>query len=667
MSYYRNFKASKLHAHCESCYSRRCRAPVEISVSCVIISCRALCGATFHLCKEEEHTLLCPNEKVPCLNAQFGCPFRMCRSKQAKHLEVCPASVICCSMEWNRWPLEDIQNDFYINLLKDDKEGEALDLSMAIRDQRYLCNRIKMKSLFPELVEEDDEPLPPEEEEGAVGGKPYSNGAEVNGGSDYPFGKGPTPATQKENIQEEKVAAAEERTLDRDKYDRYEMMFSMERGGCKQASIQNQDDKTVSKGSSKESEQNAVGGSVGHAPWQRGVLERVGQDMTAQEYNMYIVHNGRMLISFGQMAACTPREKDFVYGNLEPIPVMTLYNYKPPISYRGKRIHKKDYSKIPDTEHKYTDTSDLGLSEEDIHVTDEMYATLLCCAEKEVRGHKICETVGIDGNFVDIATQTYSYPTAPFQPDTSLADITADKELKLYVQTVTESITSRHDTTSCTFTFRCGHPFRRDEYPYHYKNVHADIQFSLEGWFEQRCPLAYLGCTYVRKNICPLAQKATISYHQNLSTFSLKPQVCGPVITTGEPGPPQAKQAKYEDSLGNLPYEVLCHIASFLDCFTLSQLALVSQLFRDVCATHLQERGMVSLKWRKKSYSHGGSRWKCSKVWEFSNLFSKVDRWCLGDEPSMSDHLKVCPFYQREMKTERIAVMLKDWKKNQLN
>lgn len=36
------------------------------------------------------------------------------------------------------------------------------------------------------------------------------------------------------------------------------------------------------------------------------------------------------------------------------------------------------------------------------------------------------------------------------------------------------------------------------------------------------------------------------------------------------------------------------------------------------------------------------------KVWEFSSLFSKVDRWCFDDVPSMSEHLKVCPFYQRE-------------------
>ncbi len=67
---------------------------------------------------------------------------------------------------------------------------------------------------------------------------------------------------------------------------------------------------------------------TGHAPWQEGVLERLGKELTPQEYNMYVVHHGRMLLTFGQIQACTPKEKDFVYGSLEPIPVQTLRSFK---------------------------------------------------------------------------------------------------------------------------------------------------------------------------------------------------------------------------------------------------------------------------------------------------------------------------------------------------
>ena len=69
-----------------------------------------------------------------------------------------------------------------------------------------------------------------------------------------------------------------------------------------------------------------------------------------------------------------------------------------------------------------------------------------------------------------------------------------------------------------------------------------------------------------------------------------------------------------EDSLSSLPYEVLCHMASFLDSLSLSQLALVSQLMRQVCSSLLQERGMVTLRWERKTYSHGGAKWRVKQM-----------------------------------------------------
>lgn len=45
-----------------------------------------------------------------------------------------------------------------------------------------------------------------------------------------------------------------------------------------------------------------------------------------------------------------------------------------------------------------------------------------------------------------------------------------------------------------------------------------------------------------------------------------------------------------------------------------------------------------------------------SQVWEFSCLFSSVDRWSFSNTPSMSDHLKTCSFYQREERTQPVAL-----------
>ncbi|MGH0176132.1 UNVERIFIED_CONTAM: hypothetical protein FKN15_072146 [Acipenser sinensis] len=240
----------------------------------MVINCRLHCGAVFHMCKEEEHKLLCPHEKVPCLNAEYGCPFSMLRFKLAKHLEVCPASTVSCSMEWNRWPLIETETILNENVMKEPYSEENLDLSMALRDQRVLLNSLKM---------------------------------------------------------------------------------------------------------------------------------------------------------------------------------------------------------------------------------------------------------------------------------------------------------------------------------------------------EQRCPLSYLGCTYSQKKFCPARQKAKVTYSQELSTFTLKPEV-SPLLFEGvKTNPTLRKRARNLDSLSSLPFEMLQHIAGFLDSLALSQLAQVSQYMREVCSTLLQERGMVSLKWEKKTYSHGGSSWRARK------------------------------------------------------
>ncbi|POI34312.1 hypothetical protein CIB84_001936 [Bambusicola thoracicus] len=43
-------------------------------------------------------------------------------------------------------------------------------------------------------------------------------------------------------------------------------------------------------------------------------------------------------------------------------------------------------------------------------------------------------------------------------------------------------------------------------------------------------------------------------------------------------------------------------------------------------------------------------------MWQFSSLFSRVDRWQLSDVVSMSEHLKECPFYKVERKTDPVLL-----------
>ncbi|XP_068572204.1 F-box only protein 40-like [Cebidichthys violaceus] len=649
------------HVHCDSCYSRRCRARVEVSVCCAVIPCRLHCGALFHLCKEEDHLLLCPKVRVPCLNAEYGCPLHLPRSSQAAHLQMCPASVVCCSMEWLRWPTDDTNPHsglaLQVNVLKEIQgQGEPLDLAMALVDQSDLYDRLKLKPVFPELIEADEEEIKDEKK------KETATGGSVNGVTDKENGLCENNAVE-ETLQNRVGQAS---GINKERYDLCEMMFGMDKGGCAVAQANQDNPKPGEKVKDKD---NALADidKTGQAPWQEGVLDRLGQELSPQEFNMYVVHHGRMLLTFGQIKACTPREDDFVYGSLEPIPVQTLHSFKIPDSYHysTRRVHHYDTS-LPPSEPRSVDTSDLVFKEEDCF-SDEAAATLLGYAEIEVRGHKISESNASDGLYVDVATQTHSFRTAPFQAKTTLAEVMVDRPLKLHLQLQSERVNSRNTRASCAFTFLCGHTFHRREFPTHFRNVHCDIQTSLSGWFEQRCPLSYLGCTYSQRRFQPSTHKAIVSYDQQLRSFNLRPTLVASVGDDSQPSRSSVDSSTTqrkrggrgggpEDSLSSLPYEVLCHMASFLDSLSLSQLALVSQLMRQVSSSLLQERGMVTLCWEKKTYSHGGAKWKAKPVWEFSHLFSSVDSWYMADIPPISAHLKVCPYYESSLHSEPVPL-----------
>ncbi|XP_053912702.1 F-box only protein 40 isoform X2 [Cuculus canorus] len=644
----------------------------------MVISCRLHCGATFHMCKEEEHQLLCPLEQVTCLNSAYGCPFSMARFKLAKHLQVCPASVVCCSMEWNRWPNVDSDTTLHKNIMKETLNEECLDTALALRDQKILFRTLKIADLFPEWRKKNEvEELMDEAmdgEEGAVGGV-------VSGSQDSDNKLSELSQREREDLAKDKEG------MDLGSYKTWENIFSKELLACQVTGSTANTGKNTEEASkktasaphaasstekAKEVPENAEEAKnqkpeqvtpntemTGLAPWQEGVLERLKKEVGVGDYNMYLVHHGGMLIRFGQLAACTPKEKDFVYGNLEAQEVKTVYTFKVPVSYCGKRARLGDAlgHKIP-TLDKSVDTSELGINLEELPKANIVRATLLCALEKELKGHEISEARGVDGLFVDFATQTYSFPLDPFPSNAVLADILDEESSpELHVELYTECVTRRHNKSSSAFTFTCSHFFRRDEFPSHFKNVHADIQSCLDGWFQHRCPLAYLGCTFVQNHFRPDGLKAKVIYSKPLKTFAIKPEVDTLLAESGKCISTVANRGRNTDSLSSLPVEVLKYIAGFLDSFSLSQLSQVSVLMRDICATLLQERGMVLLVWEKKRYSHGGTSWKArKKIWQFSSLFSRVNKWQRNDVACMSEHLKNCPFYQVEHRTDPVLL-----------
>lgn len=94
------------HDHCDNCVKwSNCLSANRSQSFCPIVSCELGCGAHFHVCKSDEHLLLCSEASVACLNASYGCSMLIRRRYLSKHLVQCAASVVHCSFEWNRWPL----------------------------------------------------------------------------------------------------------------------------------------------------------------------------------------------------------------------------------------------------------------------------------------------------------------------------------------------------------------------------------------------------------------------------------------------------------------------------------------------------------------------------------------------------------------------------------
>ncbi|CAL4130688.1 unnamed protein product, partial [Meganyctiphanes norvegica] len=130
-----------IHFHCEHCFKiSKCKEKPKTGFSCEIILCPLDCGHRFHVCKIDEHRLLCENQRVPCLNKSFGCPAEMSRRQISNHLPVCPASVVVCNAEWNRWSLgarerEKVTIGKNITSLYEPKN---IDMALALHDQELV-------------------------------------------------------------------------------------------------------------------------------------------------------------------------------------------------------------------------------------------------------------------------------------------------------------------------------------------------------------------------------------------------------------------------------------------------------------------------------------------------------------------------------------------------
>ncbi|XP_048831342.1 F-box only protein 30a [Brienomyrus brachyistius] len=749
------------HRHCVNCVNRRCMVRPEPGVSCDLVGCSLVCGAVFHSCKAGEHRLLCPRERVPCVNSDFGCPFTVPRHKIAAHLKVCPASVVCCTMEWNRWPVSYADRKSYENLSKDIDVVEQLDMALALQDQRMLLESLKVASMASKNV---NKRATLGEEVAVVSALPdakIANGIVGVDEESYSELYQATVETSRSLVAALDILSNTTKELDLVNGNITEKKSERTEAGSEGSREEDLDLEYADRqecDTESDCELGAVGGTDCEFPvgvlsdgnkWmeQNGFVEvledRLEEDgMT--EFDRRLPRNGFHPVwgqqikpgwdemdfdaaefrqpemdsfEIGQpendlevpyhsisfeaqelpgsqppalalpLALPLPIEfPDLVHGDaLQHLPVVfedrwlarKMHNLQvlrgmSICTLNGRRAFFTDACPFRvKKEDKSVDTSDLEVTDDPmgLHGIDVITAALLFCLGDSPGGRGISDSRFVDGCRIDLGTQTFSFPSAILATKTMVGDIAsapacdhANPQLSnpspfhtLRLDLVLECVARYQTKQRSMFTFVCGQLFRRDEFSSHFKNVHGDIHAGLNGWMEHRCPLACYGCTYSQRRFCPSVQGFRVIHDRHLRSFGVQPSVPTPAAR-----PLSDRMCAFVsqwDCLSSLPFEVLQHIASFLDGFSLCQFSRVSHLMRDVCASLLLVRGMVVLLWEKTLQPNGSLSWQIKdKVWQFSTAFGTVDEWKFANIASMADHLKECKFNTVERREEAVPL-----------
>lgn len=625
------------HAHCLSCFNQRCTVRPQAGLSCELVYCPVLCGAVFHSCKADEHCLICPLLRVPCINSGSGCPASVVRNQMCAHLEVCPAGVVCCTMEWNRWPVSCLDYTSYESLSRGVEEVEQLDMALALQDQRTLLESLKVIAMAPSV--ERASPVSLRRDGRAAESVLQTSASGTNTCGELLLQPcQPQPDSLKEKIarginvfDDQHLSRLYEATVETAR----SLVAALEIAG-NVTSLERSVECALREAAgvrgasgSAEDPQNGLADNMAEA---EGFAQNVTEEQTVCSTRLKECDGSILNPLNGPLSAdatvtqeqpeATPEEACVVLEDTELFPSgKTQKNFSKDdqcslanglIDFTtDSSLHKS----LSNMENKSVDTSDLVQEGDSLDVgeSDLISAALLFCLEESRECRRISDTIYVDAHRVDFGTQTFTFPAAILVTNTRVGDMAsasacdhAAPQLSypspfhtLRLGLVLEALEGeavphnrylpvfpRHQHT---FPFVCGQPFRRDQFSSHFTNVHGDIHAGLNGWMEHRCPLAYYGCTFSQRRFYPSIKGAKVVHDRHLRAFGVQP--CPNVNPPCEPQP---------DQISGLPFEVLRNVARYLDSFSLCQLSLVSRTMREVCSSLLQTRGIVELQWERR-------------------------------------------------------------------
>ena len=535
-----------MHNHCGECRRMNCTVTPDDVISCAMTFCANNCGYRFHSCKSLEHKKVCQKEKVSCINQFYGCPMELTRDKISEHLPVCPASVIQCSREWNRWPMHSPDKGWKAPMPYKNPHVKCgqLDVALAMRDQRMLMDSFKTPVRTRKILRN---PL-----------TQHYPAVPINV---------PNPGS-----------------------------VDME-GSTSDASLFSDDDT----GTPWDLTQSAPGLQQAVCSQLYGASKQATESLTkALDYvtgkqGLKRLSEAAKNAKLSSAAASGDTAIDASAGGLSEMK----------ITERTTPQYAESGANLMDTSALNRDTSlDLGSTNNE---EDEL--------DIYINEKKLFEVLGVHLS-MNFMSSYYVKPTK-------------------------------------MFTFLCGQEFRRDEYAWHVKNFHCDIQCNLDGWFEQRCPLNYAGCTFSFQRFRPKTPKGYITHSPILQSFGIRSdeelekdentsgtdknvqdddirtemgrkrlREATPEIHTSykcesavrvipryksmsrevSPCPTIVeRQESVECMFTRLPFEILQKIALHLDGFSLNNLSMTCHLMQNLCCSLLDQKGIVSLVWEKKA------------------------------------------------------------------
>ena len=615
-----------LHAHCEGCHNRRCAiTPDELS-SCSVMDCQHNCGHRFHQCKQNEHDLICSKVKSPCLNSIYGCPLWLQRGKLASHLSRCPASIVRCVYEWNRWPMHSAMESIRAPLPLDNPHVRCsqLDVALALRDQRALQAAMKtpkrIRKVFQNSITLKYPSVPLEASyDSTVVEHNVDNAHDSDDDTDAPWeaSKYP-PGLQRSVIRS--IYKASKDTSDSLTYALDYVSSHIGRSGMLEKI--------------KEIKEDGYGGKEDNSGMGESNEEN-GPNSTENGVSSEKLEDEEKCLSFEctESQICEEKTKDSSQTNQK---LETNFSAATTDISNCTQVNQISDS----VSEKSTTQSEIQSCENHVQI---------------LRDEQSKEQLDENGEQTNENKE---------QTEENNLQSLYEKKIKLHellgVSLNIECISKYQPKPIKMFTFLCAQNFRRDEYGWHFKNVHNEIHWGLNGLLEQRCPLAEQGCDFTFQKLYPKLPKGQIVHSSLLESFGLvisnEEEKCQEEVdenmkssvvdscTMNDIGKRKLREAtpeittscKYDScikifpryrrcsgchsnqSLSNgesalfltsLPFEVLQHIAIYLDSFSLCNLSLTSRTLRHVCCSLLDQKGMVTLMWEAER-TGSGVRWK---------------------------------------------------------